>query len=63
MCSSFLAFVAFSNGKPDSTFPENALEASASKGEKRTKAPADLPGEKTNVDGGKERDCQARTHN
>src|SRR5712691_11341589 len=25
MCSSFLAFVAFSNGKPDSTFPENAL--------------------------------------
>jgi hypothetical protein len=25
MCSSFLAFVAFSDGKPDSTFPENAL--------------------------------------
>ena len=24
MCSGFLAFVAFSNGKPDSTFPENA---------------------------------------
>ena len=28
MCSSFLAFVAFSNGKPDSTFPENALTGS-----------------------------------
>jgi len=27
MCSSFLAFVAFSNGKPDSTFPESALNA------------------------------------
>jgi hypothetical protein len=25
MCSSFLAFVAFSNGKPGFTFPENAL--------------------------------------